>query len=132
MLNLCRFHITKAGNECILVRRLEFFKIHHTSFLYIFFYYFANSTLFLELKDTVSHVGQRLIDTMKNTWNMVYHLAVNKSVDAAESVIHQEISQVNFLLFWLGILNSKSKVVAQYSVKLRFSLLGSPNERSTS
>ncbi|XKL62212.1 hypothetical protein PGB90_002045 [Kerria lacca] len=48
----------------------------------------------LELKDTVSHVGQRLVDTMKNTWNMLYHLAVNKSVDAAESVIQQELTQV--------------------------------------
>ncbi|XP_065224532.1 phospholipase DDHD2 isoform X2 [Planococcus citri] len=48
----------------------------------------------LELKDTVSHVGQRLIDTVKNTWNMVYHLAINKSVDAAESVIQQELSHV--------------------------------------
>lgn len=60
--------------------------------------HFINFYFFLELKDTVSHVGQRLIDTMKNTWNMVYHLAVNKSVDAAESVIQQEISQVSFFL----------------------------------
>lgn len=56
---------------------------------------FRDSTsLITELKDTVSHVGQRLVDTVKNTWNMMYHLAVNKSVDAAESVIQQELSQV--------------------------------------
>lgn len=48
----------------------------------------------LELKETVSHVGQKLVETVKNTWNMMYHLAVNKSVDAAESVIQRELNQV--------------------------------------
>lgn len=51
-------------------------------------------TLNAELKETVSHVGQKLVETVKNTWNMMYHLAVNKSVDAAESVIQRELNQV--------------------------------------
>lgn len=60
---------------------------------------FYNEKISLELKDTVSHVGQKLIETVKNTWNMMYHLAVNKSVDAAESVIQHELSQVISYVF---------------------------------